>query len=725
MTASVIVSSDYTNTGTLTGDANDFALGILAPTTASITNSGTITQPGAGNNAVDISAALTGTLTNSASGVISGTDTTNTQGNDDTVIVFGGITGGIVNSGIISSAGGGVGAAAVDIGSGATNISNQAGGTLKTSGTAGAAALLFDQANSSTIVNAGQILATGSGGNGIYLGGALTGSITNSGTISETGGGTTATSTVPGVGTVFYLDTAILVNGGISGGIQNSGTITGSGVNATIDIVAGKADITNAAAGTIAHQGSGFAIDYSGATAASTLTNAGTITGSIELSGKGDTVILQGGSITGDILASAAGSGTVEIAVGAGHTYTAAGKIGDPAGKSLADIAVQSGILSVGAGAIATATVTLSAGAEIDLTGTAASGASIDSSNHFVLKSATGATVASFQLAGASTGLTFTATSDGQGGTLIETAYGAALAVSSAGSLTSAVPVVDSATDVSAQLDGLESLASAGKLASIALNDSGIPTLSLSAAQTTADAAALAKISGYFSTSISATGANLTIQGVSQALGNTVVFSGTAGSYTLTPSGDGTSFTVASTGSTDHLSDIQALKFSDFTLIVAQAPGSSAVTTGNITDLYAAVLGREPDVAGLNYYQKLLAAAPSTPITVFALDFLNSSEYTSSHSYAQTAAGDAQFITDTYSNLLHRAPETGAVAWYQANVINPLLANLTPGTAAYTTAELNAHAALLTDFSASAEFVGDVQVTAAHPASAQHWLVLI
>jgi hypothetical protein len=39
--------------------------------------------------------------------------------------------------------------------------------------------------------------------------------------------------------------------------------------------------------------------------------------------------------------------------------------------------------------------------------------------------------------------------------------------------------------------------------------------------------------------------------------------------------------------------------------------------------------------------------------------------------------------------------------------------------------ELNAHAALLVDFSNSAEFVSDVQVTATNPASAQHWLVLI
>ncbi len=82
-------------------------------------------------------------------------------------------------------------------------------------------------------------------------------------------------------------------------------------------------------------------------------------------------------------------------------------------------------------------------------------------------------------------------------------------------------------------------------------------------------------------------------------------------------------------------------------------------------------------------------------------------------------------MADTYTNLLHRAPAAGDVAWYQANVINPGLAGVTPGTSAYATAELQAHAAVLADFSQSGEFKTDVQVTAQSPSSAQHWLILI
>jgi len=58
-------------------------------------------------------------------------------------------------------------------------------------------------------------------------------------------------------------------------------------------------------------------------------------------------------------------------------------------------------------------------------------------------------------------------------------------------------------------------------------------------------------------------------------------------------------------------------------------------------------------------------------------------------------------------------------------VIVPVLGAATAGTSAYAAAELQAHASVLADFSQSAEFRGDVQVTAQNPSSAQHWLILI
>jgi len=289
------------------------------------------------------------------------------------------------------------------------------------------------------------------------------------------------------------------------------------------------------------------------------------------------------------------------------------------------------------------------------------------------------------------------------------------------------VAVLDSAQDVAAKLDGLQQLIYSGFLVSITLTDSGVPVLAMNSTQSVNDAYVLDRISGAYSALLTPSSTHGSVTGVSTALGTTIALPGNAAGAVITPTGDGTSLTVTSGGDVEQLQHIQALQFSDATLIVAQQPEASTVTTGNITELYAAVFGRLPDVQGLAYYQNQLAANPGTPLTTFAQQFLSSPEYVnnSAHNYAQTTAGDTQFITDLYNNLLHRAPASGDAAWYETNVIMPILGNATPGTAAYTTALFNAHARVVTDFSQSTEFLGDVQVTAQNPASTQHWLVLI
>ena len=287
------------------------------------------------------------------------------------------------------------------------------------------------------------------------------------------------------------------------------------------------------------------------------------------------------------------------------------------------------------------------------------------------------------------------------------------------------IAITDSAATVAASLDALQTMFAAADIQMIALTDSFIPSLTISTTQAVTDAGVLGAIVGDFSVVQEVSGNNLTIAGVAAALGNSVAFAGPAGSYSIKPSGDGVDFTVSDALGTDHLSAIQGLRFGDFTLIVAPTPGSGGlVTGGNVTELYGAVFSRVPDVAGLAYYENQLKADPGLTLLTLAEDFLQSPEYTAAHTYPQTTPGDAQFITDSYSNLLHRAPESGAIPYYQA-LIARFTTGLTAGTAAYQAAELQAHATLLVDFSASAEFLGDVQVTAAHPADASHWLILI
>jgi hypothetical protein len=228
---------------------------------------------------------------------------------------------------------------------------------------------------------------------------------------------------------------------------------------------------------------------------------------------------------------------------------------------------------------------------------------------------------------------------------------------------------------IQATLDSLESLAGGGYVTSIVATDAGTPVLTVSAAQFSADRTALGEIS-------------------------------TPHAVTVRVSGDASQHDFAA----DDWTGANALQFDDQTVIIAAKPGpASAVTTGNITELYSAVLAREPDIGGLAFYQNFLKSNPTTPLQTFADFFLNSTEYKSSHSYAAGTAGDMQFIEDSYQNLLHRTPSSAEVNFYLTNVMT----------------KPHAHALMLVYFSASPEFLSDVQITASNPASAQHWLVLV
>jgi len=297
-----------------------------------------------------------------------------------------------------------------------------------------------------------------------------------------------------------------------------------------------------------------------------------------------------------------------------------------------------------------------------------------------------------------------------------------AIADAAAGQLNAGSVVVDSAQNVVASLDELANLAAKGGLAAITLTESGTPNLPITAAQLSADAAALTDISGICTVTVPAGSSSIDIAGLPDHA-TTVQLSQDASAYTITTA-QGV-VTLSGGGITDQLSNVTAIQFADFTEIVAAAPGqANGVTTGNIAELYSAVLAREPDIAGLTFYQTYLQNNPTTPLQQFAQWFLSSPEYTAAHAYANDAAGDVQFITDSYQNLLHRTPSAAEIAFYVTNVMAPAEAGLTAGTQAFATAQFQAHALMLVYFSASPEFLSDVQVTATNPASAQHWLIL-
>lgn len=290
-----------------------------------------------------------------------------------------------------------------------------------------------------------------------------------------------------------------------------------------------------------------------------------------------------------------------------------------------------------------------------------------------------------------------------------------------------AIIVSDTAINIQTDLDYLQPLVAAGDVTSVIMTTGTIPILNVTAAQAITDGGTIKDITGPFSLfdTVQAPNSHI-ITGALNALGNLVIYTGPASLYSITAAGDGVNFTVTGGLGTDHLSNIQALQFSTNTEIVATAPGvGSVVTSGNIAEIYGAVMNRTPDAAAMGFYESILATVPNTSLINYAQWFVNSPEYLAAHSYAQTIAGDAQFITDNYTHLLGRTASAAEIGFYQNAVIAPFLVGLTPGSAAYGQAEMLAHASVLTDFSQSAEFLSNIQVTGTHPGDAQHYLVLI
>ena len=290
------------------------------------------------------------------------------------------------------------------------------------------------------------------------------------------------------------------------------------------------------------------------------------------------------------------------------------------------------------------------------------------------------------------------------------------------------VAVSDSAATVFASLDQLEQMMPNWALLGITLTDGSIPTETITSTQLSADRGVLSIIESKMVLDVTATGTESSIQGLSN-LATVVVFSGATSQYSFASTAQAGTFDVTGpNGGITALTDVVALQFSDHEVIVASstAVDGEAVTSAQITNLYAAVFAREPDVAGLNFYEQYAAANPGVTVVTYAEYFLASSEYTSNtaHNYAQSTAGETSFITDTYHNLLNRTPSAAEVTYY-LNVIQPMLNGLTAGTSAYASADTLAHATVLAYFSQSPEFLGDVQVTATHPADGTHWLVLV
>jgi len=138
--------------------------------------------------------------------------------------------------------------------------------------------------------------------------------------------------------------------------------------------------------------------------------------------------------------------------------------------------------------------------------------------------------------------------------------------------------------------------------------------------------------------------------------------------YTETSNGNGT-FTLATTGSSDVVSGVLQVEFSDRTVTIEANNSENEY----IALLYQGALGRTPDAAGLAGWEQIGAALPPAAAQALGIAYVlsdTSGEYNGSLSIAAgftnstefvTKYGsltDAQFVTQLYANILDRAPDT-------------------------------------------------------------------
>lgn len=84
-----------------------------------------------------------------------------------------------------------------------------------------------------------------------------------------------------------------------------------------------------------------------------------------------------------------------------------------------------------------------------------------------------------------------------------------------------------------------------------------------------------------------------------------------------------------------------------------------------VTNLYNAAFGRHPDLGGVEYYMNQLNSG--TTFQQIGTEFMNSPEFQSRFG---ANISDSQFVTNLYTNVLHRTPVASELAYYTAALAN-------------------------------------------------------
>ncbi|MDO9602297.1 MAG: DUF4214 domain-containing protein, partial [Rhodocyclaceae bacterium] len=154
---------------------------------------------------------------------------------------------------------------------------------------------------------------------------------------------------------------------------------------------------------------------------------------------------------------------------------------------------------------------------------------------------------------------------------------------------------------------------------------------------------------------------------------DTAVFSGNLSAYTITKVGAGYTVTdsVGGRDGTDTLTNIERLQFSGAKIALDIVGNPNAcfdlaglANAGQVYRLYQAAFNRAPDKVGLNYW--IGQGDTSVPLTTIAAGFTGSVEFRNTYG----SLTNHQFVDQLYQNVLHRAGESGGLAYWYGQIDN-------------------------------------------------------
>jgi hypothetical protein len=141
---------------------------------------------------------------------------------------------------------------------------------------------------------------------------------------------------------------------------------------------------------------------------------------------------------------------------------------------------------------------------------------------------------------------------------------------------------------------------------------------------------------------------------------DTIFFTGSVDDYAIAQNAAGYEVTDLQTHATTQLANVERIEFSDAQL--QQATLSTVAAESDYAQafrLYKAALDRVPDQGGIIYQTRALDAGASLP--QLAANFIASPEFQQRYASVQT---DTDFVTLLYANVLDRTPDAAGLAYH-------------------------------------------------------------